>query len=230
MGGHPGRQACGGTWRAPVAGEPELTLRSDGEGRGVQRPAQELSLTSSPARRRPESHPPPPPLWSSRPLCRSPLGSSKDTGRPLGLGLRFRGTSVERSSGAAPALALAQSGLPRGSEHLLPTASLGGAAGNTLSVGPGAGMGQKAEASRVLGTRGPAGQLCLNLLFLLGLPLEALVCSFTSRLASIYSVPGRHRCPGDAATTSTKMRGYKAGWGGGAGGQWTALEREARGV
>lgn len=111
-----------------------------------------------------------------------------------------------------------------------PQPAWGGAAGNTLSVGPGAGMGQKAEASRVLGTRGPAGQLCLNLLFLLGLPLEALVCSFTSRLASIYSVPGRHRCPGDAATTSTKMRGYKAGWGGGAGGQWTALEREARGV
>lgn len=119
-----------------MAGEPELTLRSDGEGRWVQRPAQELSLTSSPARRRPESHPPPPPLWSSRPLCRSPLGSSKDTGRPPGLGLRFRGTSVERSSGAAPALALAQSGLPRGSEHLLPTASLGRSSWEHPECGP----------------------------------------------------------------------------------------------
>lgn len=81
-----------------------------------------------------------PPLWSWRPLCRSPLVPTKaqdphllhraeQCHRALGLGLGFRG-SQQGSSGIDAALALAlplalaRSGLPRGSEHPPPTASL----------------------------------------------------------------------------------------------------------
>lgn len=231
VGAHPGRQVCWGTWRPPAAWERELTLGSDrgGAGRGVQRGDQLRNSRSSLARGAGV-----PGATRHRPLSGPGARSAAPRLIPAKTqdahqGWAFGSEGANRGPVARPR---PWPGVARRGARSTcsPQPAWGGAAENTLSVGPGAGMGQKAEASRVLGTRGPAGQLCLNLPFPLGLPLEALVCSFTSRLASIYSVPRRHWCPGDAATTSTKMRGYKSGWGGGAGGQWTALEREARGV
>ena len=167
-----------------------------GAGGTEGRPAQELSLCvrrsrliSSPALRHPGSHPPLPPSLVLAPTLPLPLGSNKGTGPPppaqgravpqstgAGAGVQREPTGVQwhrRSPGPGPAPGAGPERPAKGFRAPPPPQPVWrGAAGNTLSVGPGAGMGQKAEASRGLWTQGPAGQLCLNLPFPWGCPLR----------------------------------------------------------